>query len=986
MSSDEMKSSATTVRQLCLLLASLLLSLNMTACASNTNNNENQLFSNYTEIPYVTREDIDAIESIRAENPTLLYGMCPSSEAFYNEQGEIEGYSVLFCELLTDLFDIEFKPVVLEWDELYKQLVNGTISFTGDLTSNQERLQTFHMTSAIAERSIKTFRLAGAADLLGIASARNPKFAFLRGTNTDSLVKTVCEYEFETYYVDNYSEAVISLRNGVIDAFLTDGPAEEAFNIYPDITAQDFFPLIYTPVSLATLDPKLDPIISVVQKYLSGGAIKQLTQLYNKGYRDYLRHKLFSSLTDDEKKYIYDHIDNNLAISVVMEFDIYPTIFFNTRDIQWQGIAKDVLDEIALLTGLKFKTINTPSTDWYTLLDMLESGQAAMTTELMYSQEREGRFLWADSPYSVDYYALLSKEEHADISVNMILYSTVGLIYESGYADVFNSWFPDHPHTVVYKNMDDAFKGLDKGDVDFLMTAKNILQRATNYMEQSGYKTNLVFDRTYGSSFGFNKDQEVLRSIISKAQKLVEIDRITNRWTSKVYDYNTKLVQSRIPLLVSLLSVICVAFILAMMLFFMGRRSNLTLENTVRERTAQLQQQTKAALSSAKAKSAFLANMSHEIRTPLNAIIGMAEITKLKSADDAVIQSIDEILDASKHLQGLINDVLDFSKIESGKLELVFEAFDLKTTIHEIVSLINQRCIEKDILFMTPEITLSDTFLYGDKLRLKQILINLLGNAVKFTNSGGNIKFEIVVVNQCDDTVTLLFSVCDNGIGISEEQIPNLFAAFEQGDSAISVQYEGTGLGLSISQSLVHAMGSEISVKSVMGEGSIFSFEIEFNFAVVDECSIDENINGISELEFYKNLDLSGMHILLAEDIEINRVILIELLSDTGVEIQTAENGQQALEMFEKSTQYYYDLIIMDIQMPSMDGYQSTNAIRVLDRPDAVTVPIYAMTANAYREDVEKALAVGMNGHLAKPIDILAIRKLLYSIFYGAVQ
>jgi len=1026
-----------------ILIICLMFSLCLTACTfSNAQSNDeaDRLYTDYTKVPDVTAQEIEAIEALKASNQEFLYGMCPSTEAFFNEEGELEGYTALFCEWLTDLFDISFRPVVLEWNELYSQMAEGKIDFTGELTSTPERLKSFHMTSPVAERIIKTLTLAGAEDLLSIAEVRNPRFAFLTETTTNALVKSAAEYDFDAYFVNNYGEAVSALQSREIDAFLIDGPAEEGFIDYPDIVSQNFFPVTYTPVSLATLDPALDPIISVVQKCLTDGAIIRLTQLYNKSYQDYLRHKLFVSLTEDEKTYLYDHVNNSIAIPVVMEFDIYPTIFYNTRDKEWQGIAKDVLDEISALTGLHFETINSSSADWYALLDMLENGQAAMTTELIYSKERDGRFLWADEPYSVDHYALLSKEEFEDISLNMILYSEIGLIHESAYSDVFHSWFPDHPHTTTYTNMDDAFNGLMRGEVDFLMTAKNILLRATNYMEQSGYKANLVFERTYGSSFGFSRDQELLRSIVSKAQRLVDTARITNRWTSKVYDYNAKLVQSRIPLLISLLAVICIAFILAMMLLLKGRRSNITLENTVRERTAQLELQTEAALSSARGKSAFLANMSHEIRTPLNAIIGMSEIAKQKSNDDIVIGSIDEVLIASRHLQGLINDVLDFSKIESGKLELLNDAFELDATIHEIVSLISQRCAEKDIEFVTPVLAsvdidgalttasdgyaaaASDTltvitadsltaapsnaltaasadfhtaapsdtltavsagvFLLGDKLRLKQVLINLLGNAVKFTNNGGIVRFDVKIVERVAGSVTLLFSVSDNGIGISEEQIPNLFTAFEQGDKTIAVHYEGTGLGLAISQSLIHAMGGEISVISTRGKGSTFSFELEFEIASDEAVSRVKSENHDSGSGLYENLDLSGRRILVAEDIEINRIILCELLSDTGVEIQTAENGQQAISMFRNSPIGYYDLIIMDIQMPIIDGYQAAASIRALNRSDAEKVPIYAMTANAFREDVERALASGMNGHLAKPIDIAAVRKLLHSIFY----
>ena len=377
------------------------------------------------------------------------------------------------------------------------------------------------------------------------------------------------------------------------------------------------------------------------------------------------------------------------------------------------------------------------------------------------------------------------------------------------------------------------------------------------------------------------------------------------------------------------------------------------------------------ALSSARAKSAFLANMSHEIRTPLNAIVGMAHIAKLKSTNEEAEKPIEEILRASKHLMDLINDILDFSKIESGKLELVAEAFDLHSAMQEVVSISTPRCAEKNISFVTNLDKLPRIAVSGDKLRIKQVLINLLGNAVKFTDKGGAIGLLVDDIEQSAENITLRFSVCDNGIGITEEQMPGIFTAFEQGGSAVTVKYGGTGLGLAISQKIINALGGNISVESVPQKGSTFSFSLSLEKADLQKPLDNRGI-------MTEDLNLVGRRILLAEDIEINRIILIELLSDTGVEIEVAVDGKQALEMFEQSELDTYNLIFMDIQMPNMGGYQATEAIRSLNRPDAKNVPIIAMTANAYREDIEQALSAGMNGHVAKPIDIDVVRRILY--------
>ena len=374
----------------------------------------------------------------------------------------------------------------------------------------------------------------------------------------------------------------------------------------------------------------------------------------------------------------------------------------------------------------------------------------------------------------------------------------------------------------------------------------------------------------------------------------------------------------------------------------------------------------------AKAKGEFLSRMSHEIRTPLNAIIGMAHIANKNAGDkEKTVSSVDEILSASKHLMGLINDVLDLSKIQSGKMELVMDGFNLTQTMHEIESLIHSRCAEKDISFNIEMAQLPKEAVIGDKLRLKQVLINLLGNSIKFTEKGGKISLSIVTLAHREEDITLKFSVSDSGIGMTEEQQSHLFVAFEQGDSSIAITHGGTGLGLAISQNLVHAMGGEITVESAPGVGSTFSYTITLAKAELPELTQDSSLH-------IGKLDLTGKRILLAEDIEINRIILKELLADTHVAIDEAVDGADALRIFKASEPSYYDLIFMDIQMPNMDGYQTTEAIRQLDHPNANSVTIIAMTANAYHEDIERALEAGMNGHIAKPLDIEIIMKVLH--------
>ncbi|MDR1203961.1 MAG: response regulator [Peptococcaceae bacterium] len=393
--------------------------------------------------------------------------------------------------------------------------------------------------------------------------------------------------------------------------------------------------------------------------------------------------------------------------------------------------------------------------------------------------------------------------------------------------------------------------------------------------------------------------------------------------------------------------------------------ANTNLEQTVRERTKELEEKTVAAQAASQAKSRFLTSMSHEIRTPLNAIIGMAHIAKKARTKEKSDASTDEILAASGHLLGILNDILDMSNIESGKLTIEKDRLVLNRVMEEVVSIIGEGCRTKGLVFSHNIDALPRVTAMGDKLRLRQVLINLLGNAVKFTPEDGQVYFLVNVTKETDAYADVRFVVKDTGIGIGEEQRERLFVAFEQG-SAGNMKHGGAGLGLAISQNLVGMMGGEITVESAPGKGSVFAFEIRL------EKTADAGGEGGIVIP-----DLTGKHILSAEDIEINRVVLTELLAETNAQVDEAADGAEAVEKFRRSPEGYYDFVFMDLLMPNMDGYGAARGIRGLNREDAVKVPIVALSANAYPEDIDRAIEAGMNSHLAKPVDFGAMMRIL---------
>jgi signal transduction histidine kinase len=388
--------------------------------------------------------------------------------------------------------------------------------------------------------------------------------------------------------------------------------------------------------------------------------------------------------------------------------------------------------------------------------------------------------------------------------------------------------------------------------------------------------------------------------------------------------------------------------------------------NEINAQNVKLTELKNLAESASNAKTLFLANMSHEIRTPLNAVIGMTQIARGSSKNEHTLDCLDKIDNASKHLLGLINDILEMSKIEASNFELVSKPFELQKMLDNITGFNNLRAAEKKQRISVLADKNIPRIVIADELHLSQVINNLLSNAVKFSPENEEIILSVTQLSREPEAVTLRFSVEDHGIGISQEQQAWLFQTFAQADSGISRKYGGTGLGLSISQKIIELMGGCICIESEIGRGSTFSFEI--SIAYTDEPQDSGDAYAEVPLEITDG-GLCGYSILLVEDIEINREIVNALLEDTGAVIECAVNGLQAVELVAETPEKY-DFIFMDIHMPVLDGYEATQRIRKLPHPIAAKIPIVALTANAFDEDVKKAKDSGMNDHLAKPIDI----------------
>lgn len=881
--------------------------------------------------------------------------------------GTYEGYGVEYLEEIAEHTGWEYEYVYDSWESLLERLAAGDIDFICHAQKTPAREETY----LFSKYSI----------------------------GTESNVLYVREDDSRYYYND------FDAFNGMKIAVLVDSYQNTEFSDYAQKKGFDFCFVPYEKEEecFAALDTKevdavamgslaLRPEYKVVCRFgsdpfyfMSGkenqkmmdaldDALGQITasgpsfqaDLYQKYYGD-LTGEQEVTLTRAETEYIREADTIRLAFLPSRK-----PFSYVDEDGKIAGITVDIMKLVEARSGLHFAYTMMP--DGMRAEEYLELHPDAFVAGIMTDNPefKINEFLLSDTMYADDVsLACISGKEY-NVDAGDAAYK---LAIPRSYVALEDYIKRNYPQFEVIRcsGFEECLRMVLDEEADFAAQNVNVIKPylANPHYENITVLPTFFMEENMGIVSLNTEEHAMVTSILNRCIETItarELEQFTvNHTVANAYrlTWEDMLYKFRYPLIV--IGFLIVMVIAMMQAFIILRRRNY---RRLEEKNVQLAGAIVQANHANQAKSQFLARMSHEIRTPMNAIVGLTKLARNhKDEPVQIIEYLDKIETSSKVLLGIINDVLDMSAIESNKLKIAQQPFMMREIIKSIYTVYSTQCRQKGILFEMDADGIKHDCLRGDGLRLNQVLLNLISNAYKFTPEGGKIIVTVEELSGQGEKAYYKFTVADTGEGMTEEMLGRLFQPFEQEGADTAQKHGGSGLGLSIAKNLVELMGGSISCQSQKGEGTRFTVSIPF---LVDKkeqeaaaCAAGETEQANAE----KSYDFGGRRVLLAEDTEMNAEIAKELLLLVNMQTDHAWDGKEAVEMFAAAKPGTYAAVLMDVQMPKLNGYEATAAIRALKHPDAATVPIFAMTANAFTEDVSAALNAGMNGHIAKPID-----------------
>lgn len=741
------------------------------------------------------------------------------------------------------------------------------------------------------------------------------------------------------------------LENGEVDLLLgNSGDTNGDFYVAAAFDSQPHY-IVTRPDDQETLDE-----LNMALEKIYDADPNFSTKMYEKNFPNTVN--LEMNLNEEEQAYIRE----KQMVTVAVPSDFHP-LYCKDKDDGHDGIVPDILEQITNYSGLHFSYICFES--YGEAIEAVQNGEADMMGfYLGTDEEAMNQGLATSSAYTEMSFILLRNKESTYPSEGLKGASIEGKQIPKGLVA---------ENVKLYSDITKALEEVNSGKLDFVY---GLSARLESKIQENNFtnlvQVNLINDNQEMNFAIPSPAQPELLSVLNKAiNNLTSEEKaiITNRNMVSIGETDmtlSSIIYGNPGLAVAVVAVVSMLLLVVVIIISWSRLHAVGMRNELEKAEA-----------GNRAKSEFLSRMSHEIRTPMNAIVGLTDLIEMREQlSDKAKEDLAKIKSSSQYLLSLINDILDMSRIENGKMEIASEPFSISALAADIENMLTQNAEKKELDFKL-ELDIWNDVVIGDAIRLRQVILNLLSNAFKFTSAGGSVVVQIVENEETEQNVTLTIRVIDTGVGIAQEDQKRIFMSFEQLGSNYS-KSQGTGLGLAISSSIVQSMGGELKLQSELDRGSEFYFTITLRKGQLQREQVKEMR---SKEKFFPNTQ-----ILVVEDNDLNAEIATELLRTCGADVMRVANGKEALEIFQQKEPGTFDIILMDIRMPEMNGLDATMAIRSLTRDDAKTIPIIAMTANAFKEDETSAMEAGMNGFVPKPIDVHGLYSLLQEILIGTVK